>query len=145
MICVTHSPLIFWLVWHDCVKFCWYILSLILIAHSYLSIRGRMMSCSSIVNQLSLECRTLKWPVWPLHMHRRIIILHTLVTEIKTMLTHNNIRTSITFHEDMSSIIVICSSSPQTKNKQLQFVYRNPIAVWWLSVKAICRCKRSWV
>jgi len=126
---IMNWPLHLWLVWHDWVKFCGYIVFLIWIAHSHVSIRSKTISCRSLVNDRSLESRIFIWPVWPLHLHRRIIMYCTLVTEINKMMTYNKIRTSITFYGDKLSMIAICSSSIRTKDEPLQFVHPNTISV----------------
>jgi hypothetical protein len=54
--------------------------------------------------------RAFAWCIGPLHMHRRIIMSHNVVTEIKKMLTQSKIGTVIAFHRDVTSQIPICLS-----------------------------------
>jgi hypothetical protein len=72
-------------------------------------------------------------------MNRRIIMSHTLVTEIKKMVTHSKVGTLITFHRDMSSIITNCAGSGKMTKEPLQYVDLNPVPVWQLGRVVICR------
>jgi hypothetical protein len=49
------------------------------------------------VLQPDLDSKTFKWYVRALHIHRRIIMSHNLVTEIKKMLTRSKIREQLAF------------------------------------------------
>jgi hypothetical protein len=124
------STSLLWLELHNWVIFCLYILSLIEIAHCHLSQRAKTISCRSVVNQTPFEPRIFICAVWPLHMHRWIILDYTLVTEIKKLLTNNKIHTFNTVCGDISWIMAIYTASLGTKNEPLRFIHLYPIVVW---------------
>jgi hypothetical protein len=74
-----------------------------------------------------------------------MIMSHNLVTEIKKMLTHSQLGTPITFHGDMSSIIINHACSGQMTKEPLQYVVQNPIPSWQLGIEVIYKgkCLRS--
>jgi len=123
-------PLCLWLVWHHLRESCWKISSLIYFLLSHLTVTGMTMTSSLVVLWCDLEFMTLEWCVWPLHMHRWIIISHNLVTEIKTKLTRSKIETQIAFHSSTSSKFSIWLSIPPLMQELSSFLCPNPISIW---------------
>jgi len=89
----------------------------------------------------SLESRTFVRPLGPLHMHKRIIMAHNVVTEIQKILTCVKVDTPITFGADMSSITTCCTGCIQMTYKPIQYVHLNPFSVWQVSREETCRGK----
>jgi hypothetical protein len=63
-------------------------------------------------------------------MHRRIIVSHNLVTEIKKELTHSKIGKQIAFHIDMRSKITVCLSVPPLMLEPSPCLRPNPKSIW---------------
>jgi hypothetical protein len=84
-------PLLLWHIWHHSLKFCLPILSVILLLLCQLTVTCRIKSNVMAVLQPDLDFRTFTWSVRPLHMHRRIIMSHNMVTEIKQKVTRRKI------------------------------------------------------
>jgi len=61
-----------------------------------------------VIHQPELDPGILAWRKQPLHIHRRIIMSHNLVTEIKEKLTHSEMGKTNAFPRDMSTKIAIC-------------------------------------
>jgi len=87
----AHWPLFLWHLSHHSLKFCYRILSLILLLNCHLTATCRKTPHVLAVLQAELESRTFRWCVRPLHMHRRIIMSHNFVTEFKKQLTCSEI------------------------------------------------------
>ena len=63
-------------------------------------------------------------------MHRRIMMSHNLVTEIKKKVTHSKIGKQIAFHQDMKSKMIIYISIPPQMQEPSPFLSLNPKSVW---------------
>jgi len=102
---------------------------LILLFLCHLTVTCRIKLNVLAMLQCDLDSRTFTWYVRPLHMHRRIIMSHNLVTEIKKELTHSKIGKQLAFpHDEMSKISVCISILPQTQEPSPSLC-RNPIAI----------------
>jgi hypothetical protein len=66
-------------------------------------------------------------------MHRLIITLHNLVTEINKFPTHGKRGSRISFHGDRWSITAHCVGSVQMTNEPVQCVRQNPIPVAYIA------------
>jgi hypothetical protein len=126
----AHWPLFLWHVWRHSLKFCWYISSLILLLHCYLTVTCREKPNVLAVLQSQLISRTSTWCVRPLYMHRWIIMTHTLVTEIKKKLTQSDIGKHLAFHRDKTSKITVCLSILPQMQEPSPSLCRNPISIW---------------
>jgi len=102
---------------------------------------GKQISSLLVVIQPNEDSSTFIWCVQPLHMHRRIILCHNLVTEIKEKLTNSQIGTQIACRWDMMSKIAISLSDHPVTQEPSPFLCPNPNSIWWLAWEAICRCK----
>ena len=129
----AHWPLFLWHVWYHSLKFCYHISSLILLLLCHLRVTCRSKPNVMAVLQPDLGFRTFTWCVRSLHMHRRIIISHNLVTEIKPKLTGSKIGIQLAFHHNQTSKSTVCTTRlPQTL-EPLPSLRRNPICIWWLA------------
>ena len=140
-ICIEHWPLHLWLVWNHSLIFCSYISSPLLLLHSHITLIGNQKSSCLALLQPDSDSGTFTWYVRHMHMHRRNIMSHNLVTKIKKMLTHSKIGAQIAFHWDMTSKMTICLSIPPLMEKLSLCLCRNPICIWWLAEEAICTGK----
>jgi len=138
---IQHWPLFVWHLWHHSLKICLYISSLIWLLLSLWTVIGRQKLNVLAVLKPDLDSRPFPWCVRPLHMHRRIIMSHNLVTEFKETLSHNTIGTQIAIHRDMTSKIQICVILPQLTQGLSPRLRPNPISIWWFAGRAICRGK----
>jgi hypothetical protein len=85
------------------------------------------------VLQSDLDSRTFTWCARPLHMHRRILMSHNLVTEIKQKLTRSKIGKQLAIHCDQTSKITDCTSNLlQMQEPSPSFLW-NPISIWNLA------------
>jgi len=141
---IEHWPLLLSLVWHHWLKFCYYISSLILLLHPYLALIAKQKSSWLATLQPDLDSRTFASCVPYLHTHRRIVMSHNLVTKIQKNLTHSKIGTQIAFHWDKISKMTISFSIPPLRQEPSPCLCPNPISIWQLAQKAICRGESSW-
>jgi len=93
----AHWPLFLWHVWHHSFKYCYHILSRILLLLCHLTVTCRMKLNVMVILQRCLDFRTFTWCVRPLQMHRGIIMSHNLVTELKQKQTRSKIGKQIAF------------------------------------------------
>jgi len=128
-VCIAHWPLHLWFVWHQIVKFCYQISTLFYFLLSHLTITGKTISSLLIFSQLDLESRTFAWPARPLHMHRKIILFHNLISEIQQSLTQSKINTQCDFQSDMSSKLTIWQSIPPLTQEPSRFHRPNPVSL----------------
>jgi len=82
-ICRAYWQLFLRHVLHHSVEFCYHISSLILLLMCHKPVTCRKKPNVLAVLQPDLDSGTFTWCVRPLHMHRRIIMSHNLVSEIK--------------------------------------------------------------
>jgi hypothetical protein len=75
-------------------------------------------------------------------MHRRIMISYNIVGEIKRILSRIEIDMPTTFYTDMSSIITYCTGCVHMTYEPMQYVYMNPLPVWYVGMEVIYRGKR---
>jgi len=92
-----------------------------------------------------LDSSTLTWCIQLLHMHRRVIMTHNLVTQIKKMLTGSKIDTQSGFHRDMMSKVKISISVALITQELSPYLCLNPICIWWLTGEPKCRGKILWI
>jgi len=104
-----------------------------------LTVIGEQESDWLAFQQPDMDSRTFALCVRPMHMHRRIIMSHNLVTETKKMLRGRKIGTQIAFRRDMTSNIHICILIPPMTRELSPCLRQNLISIWWLAVEAICR------
>jgi len=98
---------------------------------------GRTISLSLVVSPWHWKSRILAWPIRLLHMHRRIIIANTLVTEMKWKLTWSKIGTRIAFQIESSSQIQIWVFISPEIQELSPCLCRNLIAIWQWAWDAI--------
>jgi len=80
-----------------------------------------------------LDSGTFTSCIQPLHMHRRIIMSHNLITEIKRKLKLSNIGKQIAFHHDLMSKITDFQSIPQQMQELSPCLRPNPKSILWLA------------
>ena len=127
----AYWPLFPWHVWHLSFKFCYHILSLILLLLCCLTVTCKRKLNILAVSQWYMDSRTFTWCVRPLHMHRQIIISHNLVTEIKKKLTRSSFGKHVAFHRDQTSKITVCISILLQTEERSPSVRWNPISLWY--------------
>jgi len=98
-----------------------------------------MISSWLIVCQCISQSTISSWPIWPMHMHRRMNMSHNLVTEIKYHLTGINTGTGIAFPRDSKGKISSCLLTPPAMKKPCPFHRPNQISSWDLAWDTICR------
>jgi len=138
---IVHWRVLLWRVWHQSLKYCNSILSQLYFLLSHLTVIGKQVSSLLVILPPDLHSRTFGWCVPPLHMHRRIIVSHNLVTEVKKKLTSSKIGTQIEFHWDLTSKIVFGLSIPLVTQEPSSCLHPNPISIWGSAGEAICRGK----
>jgi len=106
---------------------------------SHLKAISKQKSNMLAIMKSDLDSRHFAWCVQSLHMHRRIIMSHNLVTEIKNNLTCSKIRTQIAFHRYLTSKIQIYLVIPPLTQKPSPCLRLNSISMWWLAGEARCR------
>jgi len=126
----AHWPLFLWHVWHHSLKFCSHILSLILHLLCHVTVTCKKKPKVMAVIQPNFDSRTFTWSVRPLHIHRRIIMSHNLVTQIKKKLTHSKISKQLAFHHDQMSKITVCTSIVEQTQELSPSLRQNPISIW---------------
>jgi hypothetical protein len=129
----AHLPLFPWHVWHHSLTFCLPISPVIILLHYHLTVTCREISNVWAVLQCDLDSRTFTWCVRPLHMRRRIMMSHNLVTESKNTLTHSKIVKQLTFHHDRMSKTTVCISIPPQTPEPSPSLCQNPISIWYLA------------
>jgi len=92
-----------------------------------------------VLLQSYLDSRSFEWYVRPLHMHRKIIVSHSLVTEIKKRLTQTKIGTQIAFQWHLTSKWGICVCIAPVTKEPLSFLHLNRHSVCWFTGEVICR------
>jgi len=98
---------------------------------SHLPVIGQMILSSLVVPQPDLKSSTFTWCIWSLHIHRRIISSHNLVTVINKKLAHSKIGTGITILLDLTTRIIICLSILPAMLKPSPSFHLNPISTLW--------------
>jgi len=88
--------------------------------------------------QPDTDSRSCAWCVWPLHMHRQIIMSHNIVTGIKNKLTCSTFGKQIAFQWDMTSKIPICLTILPMTQEPLPWHCLNLISIWWLAGEDFC-------
>jgi len=129
-ICHANWPLFLWHVWHHSLKFCLHISSLILLLPCHVIVTCRKKLHVLPVLRCDLDSSTFTWCVWPLHMHRWIIVSHNCVTEIKKQLTRSEIGKQLAFHRDRTSKITVCTSILLRTQEPSPYLHRNLISIW---------------
>jgi len=79
---------------------------------------------------MRFEVKNLSVAYPTLHMHRRIIMSHNLVAEIKSQLPHCKIRTLIALWWDTSSNNPVCLFTPPATKEPSPFICPNSIFIW---------------
>jgi len=108
-------------------------------------VTGRTIAHALVVSQRELMSRTLAWPIRPLHMDRRIIMSHNLVTDNKYKLTRSKRGTGIAFQIDTSSRLPICVIIPPVTQEPSPCPLWNAISIWQWSWDVLCRGWSLWV
>jgi hypothetical protein len=108
---------------------------------SHITIIGKWNSRWLRVLQNDLDSRTFVCCVWPLHMHRPIIMSHNLVTKSKKMPVSSKIGIQIAYPWIIMSKITICLSVPLLTVEPQPWLCTNPIYIFWLSEKHKCSGK----
>jgi hypothetical protein len=93
-------------------------------------------------SQPDLDSTNVAWCVRCLHLHRRIILSHNLVTKIQNKLTSNKTGSQTSFTRDTSSKIPNSLSTLPVTQEPSPCLCPNPISTWQLARKTICRGKR---
>ena len=93
----------------------------------------KVLWCLVVIMQLILDAWTFARYIPALLMHRRIIMSHSLATDIKYKLSRSTIGTQIAFRLEMPLGIVIWVSSLPARNTPSQFLCPNPISIWWVA------------
>jgi len=75
-------------------------------------------------------------------MHRRIIMSHNIVSEIKKIPSRIKIDTPTTFCRNITSIITYCAGCVPMTYEPIHYVHLNPFPVWNVGMEDICRGKR---
>jgi len=109
--------------------------------HSHWALIAKQKSNVLAIVEPDLDSRTLTCCVWPLHIHRQIIVSHDLVPEIETTMTGSKIGTQMAFREDMTLKIPICSSISTMTWGPSPGLCPNTIPESWVAGGAISRGK----
>jgi len=136
---ILYWLLIWWLLWHNSHKFCSYILSLIYLLLSYITVIDKPKSTVLAILQSDLGSRTFTWCIRPLHRQQWIVMSHNFVTDIKNTLTHSKIGAQIPFYWHLTSKIPICLTIPALAQEPSSCLCSNPISIWWFAAEAKCK------
>jgi uncharacterized membrane protein YwaF len=96
----------------------------------HLTVTCRIKLTVMAVLQPDLDSRSFTWCVWPLYMHRQIMISHNFVTEIQQKLTSRKIGKQLAFHCDQASKITVCTAILPLRQEPSPSLRRNPISIW---------------